>query len=189
VLSLVSTSRILATDLSHTHCNYSTCRVFNSHTKSSGHSLIPFTLRRSTPWTPIYDFLNSDSVLEKSLFDTFHLLLTAQYTGNIPTSSQVKSSQVALRLTVSQSVSLIWGSWPDIYYCLTVTVLLLCCALSDERTSLSFVRVTVSSNKSFVIMWRVFTFYMLNMLINVYKIHMYRTSVSPGWVQPSMPYV
>jgi hypothetical protein len=30
------------------------------------------------------------------------------------------------------------GSWPDIYYCLTVTVLFLWGALSDERTDLSF---------------------------------------------------
>jgi hypothetical protein len=45
--------------------------------------------------------------------------------------------------SVSQSVSLvsspIWGSWPDIYYCLTVTVLFLWSAVSDERTGLSFV--------------------------------------------------
>jgi hypothetical protein len=31
------------------------------------------------------------------------------------------------------------GSWPDIYYCLTVTVLFLWGALSDERTGLSFI--------------------------------------------------
>jgi hypothetical protein len=33
----------------------------------------------------------------------------------------------------------IWGSWPDIYYSLTVTVLFLWGALSDETTGLSFV--------------------------------------------------
>jgi hypothetical protein len=33
----------------------------------------------------------------------------------------------------------IWGSWPDIYYCLTATVLFLWGALSEERTGLSFV--------------------------------------------------
>jgi hypothetical protein len=33
----------------------------------------------------------------------------------------------------------IWGSWPDIYYCLTVTVLFLWGALSDERAGLSFI--------------------------------------------------
>jgi hypothetical protein len=55
-------------------------------------------------------------------------------------SSQVK---VTLRLTVSQSVSLVLsplrGSWPNIYYCLTITVLFLWGALSDERTRLPFV--------------------------------------------------
>jgi hypothetical protein len=58
--------------------------------------------------------------------------------------------KVTLRLTVGQSVSL--GVWPDIYYCLTVTVLLLWGAFSDERTGLSFVRVNFCSSKSFVIM-------------------------------------
>jgi hypothetical protein len=33
----------------------------------------------------------------------------------------------------------IWGSWLDIYYCLTITVLFLWGALSDERTGLSFI--------------------------------------------------
>jgi hypothetical protein len=57
--------------------------------------------------------------------------------------------------TDGQSVlvsSPIWGSWPDIYYCLTVTVLLLWGVLPEERTGLSFVRVIVCSSKSFVIM-------------------------------------
>jgi hypothetical protein len=36
-----------------------------------------------------------------------------------------------------------WGSWPDIYYSLTVTVLFLWGALSDERTGLSFVYAAV----------------------------------------------
>jgi hypothetical protein len=72
-------------------------------------------------------------------------------------SVQVKV-KVTLRLTVSQSVSQswcrasIWGSRPDIYCCLTVTALLLWGALPDERTGLSFVRVTVCISKSFVIM-------------------------------------
>jgi hypothetical protein len=51
--------------------------------------------------------------------------------------SQVRV-KVTLRLTVSQSVSL--GVEPqDIYCCLTVRVLFLWSALSDERTGLSFV--------------------------------------------------
>jgi hypothetical protein len=49
VISAVFTIRFLATDLlqSHRnfkyHCNYSTCTVFNSRTKSSWHNLIPPT--------------------------------------------------------------------------------------------------------------------------------------------------
>jgi hypothetical protein len=49
--------------------------------------------------------------------------------------------KVILRLTDSQSVSQsvlvsspTWGSWPYIYYCLTVMVFLLWGVLSDERT-------------------------------------------------------
>jgi hypothetical protein len=50
--------------------------------------------------------------------------------------------------TDGQSASLswnkapIWGLRPDIYYCLTITILFLWGALSDERTSLSFVYAT-----------------------------------------------
>jgi hypothetical protein len=50
--------------------------------------------------------------------------------------------------TDSQSASLswnkapIWGLRPDINYCLTITVLFLWGALSDERTGLSFVYAT-----------------------------------------------
>jgi hypothetical protein len=56
--------------------------------------------------------------------------------------SAVNLPPSALRLTVSQSVSQsvsLGGSWPDIYYSLTVTVLFLWGILSDERTGLSFV--------------------------------------------------
>jgi hypothetical protein len=83
--------------------------------------------------------------------------------------------KVTLRLTVSQSWrrAPIRGSGPGIYYCLTVTFLLLWCALSDERTGLPFVRVIVCVSKPFatILVLRIFTFYMLNMLINVYKIY------------------
>jgi hypothetical protein len=70
---------------------------------------------------------------------------------------------------VSQSVlvlSTIWDLWLDMYYCLIVKALILWCALSDERTGLPFVRVIVCSSKSFVITERIFTFYMLNMIMN-----------------------
>jgi hypothetical protein len=53
-------------------------------------------------------------------------------------SSGKNSSQSQSHIaTDGQSVSK--SSWPDIYYCLTVTVLFLWGALSDERTGLSFV--------------------------------------------------
>jgi hypothetical protein len=51
--------------------------------------------------------------------------------------------------TDSQSVSLswykapMWGLRPDLYFCQTVAGLLICGALSDERTGLSFARRTV----------------------------------------------
>jgi hypothetical protein len=54
VLSLVFTIRFLAADLSQSlgnfkyHFNCSTCRVFNSHTKSFWHNLIPFLLSPPT---------------------------------------------------------------------------------------------------------------------------------------------
>jgi hypothetical protein len=54
----------------------------------------------------------------------------------------------------------IWSLRPDLYYCLAVASLLMCGALSDERTGLSFARVTVSSSKSVVSMYNLhFTCY------------------------------
>jgi hypothetical protein len=59
-----------------------------------------------------------------------------------------------LRLTFSRSVCLgvepIWGSRPDINYYLTVTVLSISGAPSDERSGLSFVLVTVLKQYSSV---------------------------------------
>jgi hypothetical protein len=48
----------------------------------------------------------------------------------------------------------IWGSWPDIYYCLTVTVLFLWGALSDGRTGLSFVNASGPCRRSLSCDWR-----------------------------------
>jgi hypothetical protein len=62
VLSLVFTTRFLATDLSLSHPNYSICTAFNSHIKSSRHSLIPLLLSLFTA-----DSLNSDLRLSLSL--------------------------------------------------------------------------------------------------------------------------
>jgi hypothetical protein len=64
--------------------------------------------------------------------------------------------------TDGQSASLswnkapIWGLRPDLYYCQTVAGLLMYGALSEERTGLSFSRVTVSSNKSLVSMYNLY---------------------------------
>jgi hypothetical protein len=62
-------------------------------------------------------------------------------TALLTTSSRQKSQSQSHIVTDGQSVSKSWcrASWPDIYYCLTVTVLFLWGALSDERTGLSFV--------------------------------------------------
>jgi hypothetical protein len=92
-------------------------------------------------------------------------------------------------MTDGQSASLswnkaaIWGLRPDLYYCRTVAGLMMWGALSDERTSLSFARITVSSNKSVVSM------YNLHVVKCMYIQHMvYRTSVSSGSVQQIMRY-
>jgi hypothetical protein len=58
---------------------------------------------------------------------------------------QSKSKSHYDRRPVGQCIlvsSPIWGSWPDINYCLTVTVLSISSAPSDERSGLSFVLVT-----------------------------------------------
>jgi hypothetical protein len=79
-------------------------------------------------------------------YDKKWLLAQMAFKMKYESQSQVK---VTLRLTVSQSVSLgvepIWGSWPDIYYSLTITVLFLWGALSDDRTGLFFVYAAGSS--------------------------------------------
>jgi hypothetical protein len=85
------------------------------------------------------------------------------HTGN-PTINPSQSQSYVT--TDGQSASLswnkapTWGLRPDLYYCLTVTGFLMWGALSDERMGLSFARVTVSSSKSFVSMYKLhFTCY------------------------------
>jgi hypothetical protein len=68
--------------------------------------------------------------------------------------------------SLSWNVALIWGWRPDLYYCKSVADLLMWGALSDERTGLSFARVTVSSNKSVVC-----TIYILHVIKFMYKQH------------------
>jgi hypothetical protein len=61
--------------------------------------------------------------------------------------------KVTLRSTTSLSVSLgfepVWGSWPNVNYCLTVTVLSISGAPSDERSGLPFVLVTWTASVQF----------------------------------------
>jgi hypothetical protein len=78
----------------------------------------------------------------------------------------LKSESESYVTTDGQSASLswneapIWGLWPNLSYCLTVTSFLMWGALSDERTGLSFARVTISSSKSVVSMYNLhFTCY------------------------------
>jgi hypothetical protein len=100
-----------------------------------------FTIR--APFSSLYSHL-----LNPPGLSTLSLSLKNELLQSV----QVKV-KVTLRLTVSQSVlvsSAIWGSSPDIYYCLIVTVLLLWGALSYERTGLSFIRV---SNPYWVWVW------------------------------------
>jgi hypothetical protein len=69
-------------------------------------------------------------------------------------------------------------------------------ALSDERTGLSFARVTVRSSKSVVSMYnlhvikRVYTctYVYMYVCINVGIYNIYKASESPGSVQQIMPY-
>jgi hypothetical protein len=66
-----------------------------------------------------------------------------QREANIRSAAHSKSHAT----TVGQSVlvsSPIWGSWPDINYCLTIIVLSISGAPSDERSGLSFVTWTAS---------------------------------------------
>jgi hypothetical protein len=82
-----------------------------------------------------------------STADFAPFLVASATTAVTPLYSSQSQSHIA---TDGQSVNQswcrvhIWGSWPDIYCCLTITVLLLWNALSDERTGLSFVRVILS---------------------------------------------
>jgi hypothetical protein len=71
---------------------------------------------------------------------------------------ELNSSQSQWYVTTDgQSASLswykaaMWGLKPDRYFCQTVAGLLTWGALSDDRRGLSFARVTVSSNKPFVV--------------------------------------
>jgi hypothetical protein len=77
---------------------------------------------------------------------------------NLTADPQLSGSSQSYVTTDGQSDCLswnkatIWGLRPYLYYCQTVAGLLMWGVLSDERTGLSFAGVTVSSNKSVVIL-------------------------------------
>jgi hypothetical protein len=79
------------------------------------------------------------------LFTGFQLTTEQNQTMN-ELSIQSQSDIATDGQSVSQSWcrAPLWDSWPDIYYCLTVTILLLWGALSDERTGLSSVQCSLS---------------------------------------------
>jgi hypothetical protein len=111
----------------------------------------PYLYPPGTEW-PRYTPPRALVLLSVASYDLQGDIRTRLHTGC--SHSSQSQSHIA---TVSQSVSLgvephLWLMTRDIYYCLTVTVLLLWGALSDERTDLSIVRVIVFSSKSFVIM-------------------------------------
>jgi hypothetical protein len=93
----VFTSRILAMDLSQSHCH------FNSHMKSSWHSLIFHAISYQSPWTVIYNSTqfpsNYGSVLRCTL-----LLLTAP-SCNSWTRIQQKTQPVLLTRLVYRIVA------------------------------------------------------------------------------------
>jgi hypothetical protein len=73
--------------------------------------------------------------------------------------------------SVSQPVCVSWcrAPWPNISSCLKITVLFMWDTLSEERTGLLFVRVTVSSNKFIASMYSYL--YLSSYLMFVYTIY------------------
>jgi hypothetical protein len=70
----------------------------------------------------------------------YHLIVVrCLATGESKSKSHYDRRPVGQCVLVSSPV---WGSWPDVNYCLTVTVLSKSGAPSDVRSSLSFVLVT-----------------------------------------------
>jgi hypothetical protein len=105
VLSLVFTIRFLATDLSQSHCNfkyhcnYNTCKVFNSNTKFSWHSLLLSTFPefRSTTVSILTQFLTTHFIF--FWLDT--TLELFRFPNELPERARVR---VTLRLAVCRQL-------------------------------------------------------------------------------------
>jgi hypothetical protein len=120
----IFTSHILATELQESHCHFKSHEIFFSQ-PNPFLAIILDSVQFLCSLAHIPAGWRPES--RSSLLD---------YCSLLSRKSEVK---VTLRLTVSQSVSQsvlvsspVWGSWPDIYYFLTATVLFLWGALSDE---------------------------------------------------------
>jgi hypothetical protein len=120
-----SWQRILTQELSFRITRKSPCHFLFNH-------LVMPTLLNSTQFSnlPVSVSLISNSLYDWNLL--VRILNSTASQSHIATDGQSVSQYVLV-------TSLIWGSWPDIYYCWTVTALFLWGALSDERTGLSFV--------------------------------------------------
>jgi hypothetical protein len=106
--------------------------------------------------------------------------------------AQSESESRCDRRSVGQSVlvsSPIWGSWPEVKYCLTVVVFLKSGAPSDEGSGLSFVivlQLILVRLQSIVNWWNIYN-YCFKWNLCIYNI--YKAPVSPGWEQQIMPYL
>jgi hypothetical protein len=103
------------------------------------------TYRRVLDWLPdlLHIYTTYYYTLQPTIWHIISFLLHHLQLLSPGTQSQsqiyVTTNGQSVRLSCNKAP--IWGLWQDIYYCLTVTV-------SDERTGLSFARVTVSSRDS-----------------------------------------
>jgi hypothetical protein len=152
------------------------CSIFHAHTKSRRQSKILWRVSRyrvSNLW--VLDFIsrfiglifrrNLQLIITPGLLATRYIftgrLLLPLWTSrgyllprtNLELNWKLSESESYVP-TDGQSASLtwnkapIWGLRPDIYYFLTITVLLLWSALSDEMTDLSFVHATGPRQRS-----------------------------------------
>jgi hypothetical protein len=121
------------------------------------------------------------TTLYKPLYDTLCLLFSIISVCSLKRLPQFSSQSVSQSqshiATDGQSICLSWcrAPWPDISYCLTVTVLSWEGALSNERTGLSFV--SQSAVLGQLLVCTIFIFYMCHMLLNTYTIYTRSLSV------------
>jgi hypothetical protein len=128
-------SRILATDLyrltgtsNHTWSLLVTVQFISCH----------YSWPNSIPRLP-YSYPDRLASRNSTLHSVLLLLLLfCTRLGRVP-KSKSKSHCDCRSVSQSWCRAPVWGSWPDIYYCLTVTVLILWGALFRERMGLSFV--------------------------------------------------